>query len=134
MSAEILILLLLPILGSVHFMAGGGIPRILEQGWAATFWTARDNLPAFSHKYSQRMERANENFKETLPYAIALLLLVQVLGVGSEFTAAGAWIYFGARVAYIPIYLFGIPLVRSFIWVVSIAGLVMVAWPVVQMA
>ena len=103
MSTEILILLLLPVLGSIHFMAGGGIPRILEQGWAATFWTARDDLPAFSHKYSQRMERANENFKETLPYAIALLLLVQILGVGSEITAAGAWTYFLARVFYIPI-------------------------------
>tara|TARA_R110002049_G_scaffold247690_1_gene422174 strand:- start:12511 stop:12858 length:348 start_codon:yes stop_codon:yes gene_type:complete len=114
-------------------MAGGGIPRILEQGWAATFWTARDDLPAFSHKFSQRMERANENFKETLPYTIALLLLVQVLGLGSEITAAGAWTYFLARVLYIPIYLFGIPLVRSFIWMVAMGGLVMVAWPIIQL-
>lgn len=134
MSTETLILLLLPVLGSIHFMAGGGIPRILEQGWAATFWTARDDLPAFSHKYSQRMERANENFKETLPYAIALLLLVQLLGVSSEITATGAWTYFLARVFYIPIYFFGIPLVRSVIWLVAIGGLVMVAWPIIQLS
>ncbi len=81
MTAETTILLLLPVLGSVHFVAGGGIPRIIEQGLQATFYGPRDDLPPFESKYAQRMERVNENFKETLPYAVALLLLVQFLGL-----------------------------------------------------
>ncbi len=111
-------------------MAGGGVPRLLEQGWVATFYSARDNLPAFKSKYAQRMERANENFKETLPYAVGLLLLVQVTGVANETSALGAWIYFLSRVAYVPIYLSGAPLVRSGVWVVSVIGLIMIAVPI----
>ncbi len=112
-------------------VAGGGIPRIIEQGWSATFYGTRDNLPPFDSKYAQRMVRANENFKETLPYAVGLLLLVQVLGVANDTSALGAWTYFWSRVAYIPIYYTGIPLVRSGIWVVSIVGLVLIAMPII---
>lgn len=131
MNPEALVLLLLPALGSIYFMIGGGIPLIAEQGAGTAFWTARDNLPAFQNKYSQRLQRANENFKETLFHAVSLLLLVQLLGVNNEISAAGGWIYFGARVVYIPIYFFGIPLIRSFVWAISAAGLVMVSWPII---
>lgn len=130
MSPETIVLLLLPILGTIYMLAGGGIPRIIEQGWGATFYGPRDDLPAFNSKYAQRMARANENFKETLPYAVGLLLLVQVLGVANDTSAIGAWIYFWSRLAYIPIYYTGVPLIRSGIWLVSIVGLVMIAMPV----
>jgi len=134
MTPETTVLLLLPVLGGVYMMAGGGIPRIIEQGWGATFYGPRDDLPAFNSKYAQRMERANENFKETLPYAVGLLVLVQVLGVANETSAMGAWTYFWSRVAYIPIYYTGVPLVRSGIWVVSIVGLVLIALPILALA
>jgi uncharacterized MAPEG superfamily protein len=38
----------------------------------------------------------------------------------------GAQIYFWARLIYVPVYAAGIPVVRTLIWAVSIAGLVMV--------
>jgi len=132
MTPEITVLLLLPILGLIHMVAGGGMPRIIEQGWGATFYGPRDNLPPFTSKYAQRMARANENFKETLPYAVGLLLLVQFLGVANETSAMGAWVYFWSRVAYIPIYYVGVPLVRSGIWTVSIVGIFMIAMPVLD--
>jgi len=134
MTQETTVLLLLPVLGAVHFVIGGGLPRIVEQGLSVTFYGPRDNLRPFENKHARRMERANENFKETLPYAVALLLLVQFLSMANEISAAGAWIYFLSRVAYIPIYYTGIPLVRSVIWTVSIVGLVMVAIPVLNAA
>jgi uncharacterized MAPEG superfamily protein len=47
----------------------------------------------------------------------------------SASTALGGWIWLGARVVYWPLYAAGIPLIRTIVWGISIAGLVMVIWP-----
>lgn len=133
MTSETTVLLLLPLLGFVYFMGGSGLPIIIEQGLKAAVYGPRDNLPPFESKFAQRMQRANENFKETLPYAVTLLLLVQVLGIANETSAIGAWVYLGARTAYIPIYCSGIPLVRSAVWGTSIVGLIMIATTIIAM-
>ena len=57
------------------------------------------------------------------------LLGVVIAGRTSATTALGGWIWLGARVAYIPLYWAGVPVVRSLAWTVSIVGLVMVIWP-----
>lgn len=132
MTSETTVLLLLPLLGFVYLMGGSGLPIIIEQGLKAAVYGPRDNLPAFQSKYAQRLQRANDNFKETLPYALALLLLVQILGVANETSAIGAWTYLGARTAYIPIYCSGIPLVRSAVWIVSIIGLILIATTIIS--
>jgi uncharacterized MAPEG superfamily protein len=41
-------------------------------------------------------------------------------------TALGAELYFWARVAYLPIYIIGIPYVRTLVYAVSIWGLIKV--------
>ena len=41
-------------------------------------------------------------------------------------TALGAQLYFWARVAYVPLYAAGIPYLRSLVWAVSVAGILMV--------
>ena len=40
--------------------------------------------------------------------------------------AWGAALYFWARVAYIPLYAFGVPYIRSLVWLVSLAGLILI--------
>ena len=90
---------------------------------------SRDNVPAVDSIFYQRACRANENLKETLPWILALLVLVQVAGVANETTACGAWLYLGARVVYWPLYYFGVPYLRTVAWAASMAGIVMVAWP-----
>lgn len=132
MTQEMTVLLLLPALGLVYIL-NDGITHIIEHGLQGAFVGPRDDLPPFQATWSQRGERAKENFKESLPWAVALLLLVQVTGLASETTALGAWIYFSARVVYLPVYLLGVPLLRSFVWIVSIAGLVMVASPALRL-
>ncbi|MGH8459286.1 MAG: MAPEG family protein, partial [Nevskiales bacterium] len=87
----------------------------------------RDDLPPVSGVYGPRAERANVNFKETLPWALALLLLVQMTGAVNEYTAMGAWIYFWSRVAYLPLYVFGVPLVRTLAWAIALGGLGLIA-------
>lgn len=76
-----------------------------------------------------RMVRAQANFEETFPIAIIALLGVVIAGRTSSSTTLGGWIWLGARVAYVPLYAAGVPVVRTLTWTISIVGLVMVIWP-----
>ena len=127
MTTETEVILLTLLLGLVHLSIGAAI-RVSQQG-LFPLAGPRDNLPPVSGIYGPRAERANANFKETLPWALALLLLVQMTGVANETTAMGAWIYLCARVAYLPLYVFGVFLVRTLAWAASLAGMLMIAWP-----
>ena len=74
------------------------------------------------------------NLIETMPAFAALVLIVLYTGNASPTTALGAQIYFWGRVLYFPAYLAGIPFVRTIIWVVSTAGLVMILWDLLKLA
>ena len=76
-----------------------------------------------------RIERSLRNYLETLPAFIALAAIIGITGASTETTALGAAVWFWARVAYIPAYASGIPLVRSIAFFVSLAGLAMMAFP-----
>ena len=96
-----------------------------DQGLAYNM-SARD-LPAPPvSPLAARMLRAFANFRETFVYFAVAVLVVTVLGKANATSALGAQIYFWTRLAYVPVYAAGIPVVRTLIWGASIAGLVMV--------
>jgi uncharacterized MAPEG superfamily protein len=70
-----------------------------------------------------RAARANANFLETFGFFAALVLALMVTHQGTAHTALGAQLYLWARVAYLPIYLIGIPYLRTVVWIVSLLGL-----------
>lgn len=76
---------------------------------------------------AERLRRAQDNLYETLPLFIAAILIAHVAGRENAQTALGAQIYFWGRVVYVPLYAFGVRQVRSLVWLVSTAGLIMVA-------
>ena len=76
---------------------------------------------------AERLRRAQDNLYETLPLFIAAVLVAHVGGRDSRWTAIGAEIYFWGRVAYVPLYAFGVRQLRSLVWLVSVAGLVIIA-------
>jgi uncharacterized MAPEG superfamily protein len=76
---------------------------------------------------AERLRRAQDNLYETLPLFIAAVLISHVAGRDSRWTAIGAEIYFWGRVAYVPLYAFGVKQIRSLVWLVSTAGLVIIA-------
>ncbi len=76
-----------------------------------------------------RLARAQANFQETFPIAIVALLGVVIADRTSAWTALGGWIWLGARTIYLPLYAFGVPVVRTIVFTISIAGLVIVLWP-----
>ena len=76
-----------------------------------------------------RIQRALRNYLETFPAFIALALVLAVTETGNGTSALGAAVYFWARIAYIPAYASGVPLVRSVAWFASLAGLAMMLLP-----
>ena len=70
-----------------------------------------------------RAARANANFLETFPFFAAAVLAVVLTKTNTAHTAFGAALYFWARLAYLPIYIIGIPYLRTVVWAVSFWGL-----------
>ena len=75
---------------------------------------------------ADRLGRAQANLFETLPLFIAAVLIAHAAGVHSGRTVLGAELYFWGRVVYLPLYAFGVPQVRSLVWLVSLFGLLMI--------
>jgi uncharacterized MAPEG superfamily protein len=76
--------------------------------------------------YTQRAKRASANMVEALLLFVPLVLVASQLGRFNDMTALGAALFFWSRVAYAPLYWFGVPLVRSLVWFVGVAGTVLV--------
>jgi uncharacterized MAPEG superfamily protein len=72
-----------------------------------------------------RLERALRNLLETFPVFVAAVLLVHALGRETALSAWGAGLYVSARLVFLPLYAFGAPLLRSLVWNVAFAGIVL---------
>jgi uncharacterized MAPEG superfamily protein len=90
---------------------------------------ARDETLPPLDPVAGRLARAQANFQETFPIAVVALLGVVIADRTSSLTAFGGWIWLGARTIYLPLYAMGVPVVRTVVFTISIAGLVMVLWP-----
>ena len=71
-----------------------------------------------------RAQRAFLNMMETLPIFAIAVLVTHVAGATNGITAACAQIYVIARVIYVPVYLMGIPWLRTAIWLVATLSIV----------
>ena len=83
----------------------------------------RDNLPTAT-PMGGRAERAAHNTKENFLLFLALAFVAHAAGMGEQ-AAFGASVFFWARVVYLPVYILGITYLRSAVWGVGIAGLVL---------
>ena len=79
-----------------------------------------------------RAQRALSNMQEALPVFITLALLNLILGTAAAMAVTGAWVFFIARLLYVPAYLSGVPVIRTLIWVVAWVGLVMMLVPLLD--
>jgi uncharacterized MAPEG superfamily protein len=88
-------------------------------------WNAgnRDGEPKMLTGVAARADRASRNFLETFPFFAAALLAVVAQQSATAHTALGTELYFWARLVYLPVYLLGIPYVRTLVWAVSMWGL-----------
>ena len=74
----------------------------------------------------QRAKRANANMVESLIIFIPLILVAVITERTNGMTALGAAMFFWGRLAYAPLYWFGVPWLRSGAWFVGIIGLILI--------
>jgi uncharacterized MAPEG superfamily protein len=91
----------------------------------ATLAGNREGLPPIEG-WAGRAARAHRNMLESLVLFATLVLVVHVTQRANAQTALGAAVFFWARVAYAIVYVVGIPWVRTGVWAVSVAGLVII--------
>lgn len=87
---------------------------------------ARDEEGPPVGRITGRLQRAQRNLFETLPLFAAAILIAHVAGRNGIWTWWGASLYFWARIVYVPLYAFGIPYIRSLVWLVCLLGTILV--------
>ena len=103
----------------------------------AQFFTAANGLgygmssrdtppPAKMSVLGGRLERAFKNLMETLPFAIAAILIAHLANRVNGYTWWGAQLYFWGRGAYVAVYAAGIPGLRTLVWLMSVLGILLV--------
>jgi len=122
-NIEVRVLAWSVVLGLVQIVAASHAAS-LQRGyrWSAS---ARDREVAPLIGVAGRLDRALRNFSETFPLFAALVLAAQAVGRHSGLTESGAILYFMARLAYLPLYAFGVPLVRSLVWSIAAVGMLL---------
>ena len=121
MPIELRILGWAVVLGLVYVLVAAGLGT-WERGLP---WNVgnRDGTAPPPGQRAARAERASRNFLETFAFFAAAALAVVLAHRESAQTAIGAQIYLWARVAYLPVYVIGIPYLRTLIWAASLWGI-----------
>ncbi|WP_454886493.1 MAPEG family protein [Sphingomonas oryzagri] len=120
----------------IVLLAATLILAIVNLFWAAnartkqygTKWnvSARDESLPPIEPLPGRLLRAQANLMETLPLFAAAVLAATAVGRLGALTAWGAHLYFFGRLIYLPLYAMGTPVVRTIVWMIAMAGLLMV--------
>ncbi len=118
----------------LRLLGAAALIGLLQLGWAASAsqtqrgfaWGAgaRDE-PRAVHGVAARLQRAMANYLETFPIFAAALLAAVALGRTGGTTLLGAWIYVIARAIYVPLYVSGVPVLRSLVWLAALVGIVL---------
>jgi len=126
MPIELYLLGAAAVLGLVHILWAVNV-KTAQYG---TEWNmgARDAEMPPLKPLAGRLARAQANFFETFPLFAAVLLGALAADRLGWKTELGAHLYLWARLIYLPLYAAGIPKVRTLLWLVSLAGLVLVLW------
>jgi uncharacterized MAPEG superfamily protein len=121
MNVELKLLGYAVVLGLVYvFTAAGFATHQRGLRWNAS---NRDGGLAPLAGAAARAARASSNYLETFPFFAAAILAVVVAQKTSSHTALGAEVYIGARLAYLPIYIVGIPYLRTAVYAIALWGM-----------
>jgi len=132
LTLELVVLAWGCVLALVHIFAA---VRVKTRQYG-TKWNmgARDDAVPPPDPIVGRLARAQANFFETFPIMAAAVLIVTSVGLEDSRTAIGSVMWLGARILYLPLYAFGVPVVRTLVFAVSIVGIVLVLWPALSIS
>jgi uncharacterized MAPEG superfamily protein len=129
MSIELSILAWTLVLALVQVL----LPSVLRSREAGVGYnaSARDKPASPPSKVTARLMRAQGNLFETLPVFAIAVIVDHLAGREGALTLWGAWLYIIARVIYVPLYVAGIPFIRSLVWLVSLFGIILLLVPII---
>ena len=117
MNTEIILAL---VLLAVHVWL---VPMAFSLAHAKWLQGARDETVELS-RLTLRAKRAAANYMESLPAFLAIALLLKIEGVDSG-SLALYWL--SLRGVYLLLYVLGTPIIRSLVWILSVAVMVNMA-------
>jgi len=124
MTVELSVLAWVLVLALVQIIAAAHL-RTRETGLAYNASARDESCAAPVGVMTGRLLRAQNNLLETLPLFIAAVLIAHAAGIHTPTTEWAARLYLIGRLAYLPLYAFGVPYLRSMAWLLSIAGILM---------
>jgi uncharacterized MAPEG superfamily protein len=112
------------------------LPAFMRNGELGVAYQAgpRDGPAPPPGLITARLQRAQANLFETLPLFAIGILIANIAHRDGALTAWGAILYAICRVLFVPIYAFGLPMVRSFVFVVSMIGLGLILFAILKPA
>jgi uncharacterized MAPEG superfamily protein len=84
----------------------------------------RESLPPAT-SWAGRAQRAHHNMLENLVLFAVLVLVTEITNKNNASTGFGAEVFLFCRVIYAVIYVIGLPWLRTAVWCVSMAGLIL---------
>jgi uncharacterized MAPEG superfamily protein len=124
LSAELSMLVLATTLGLAQLVAAARAGN-RQRGLKWNVGPRDEEAPPIG-KIAGRLERARRNFMETYPFFVALILIGAIIGRHNWATLAGAELYVLGRLVYVPLYAFGVPVLRTLVWLAASIGILIV--------
>jgi len=124
MTTELWLLVASIVLGFVHIIAQA--QSMTARRGLHYNASARDEAMPPLKGVAGRLERALRNFLESFAFFAAAVLIAQTANLHNGLTLCGAWLYIAGRVAYLPLYAFGVPYIRSLAWTVATLGIFLI--------
>ena len=123
LSTELTMLGLAVVLGLLQLMIGARAGN----GQRGVAWNVgpRDTPSPSIGKVAGRLERASRNFMETFPFFATAIVLCALAGRHNWATVWGAEVYLAARIVYWPLYAFGVPGIRTLVWLVATLAIIL---------
>jgi uncharacterized MAPEG superfamily protein len=91
----------------------------------------RDHQPPLSVR-GQRAARALANMHEALPVFLALALMNMIVAPQAPDATTGALIFLIARAVYAVVYIVGVPVLRTLVWLAGWVGLIFMLLPLLD--
>jgi len=124
-AAELLLLGVAVAIGLVHLgwsaAAGEGQRKDLKWNMGP-----RDEPKPPLTGMAGRLARAFANFRESFPLFAGAILAAYLAAKLGPLTLWGAVLYVVGRAFYLPLYAFGVPVLRTIVWLISMVGIVMI--------
>lgn len=130
MSAELYWLVWSAVLTSMLWLPYGAF-RIGRIGFARLVMDPLPGDDPFPIEWPHRAYRAHMNAIESIATFAPVAVAVVVSDSSNPITQAAAQIYFFARLAYVPVYIFKVPVLRLGLFMVGLIATLVMAWQII---